>query len=77
VPKASRGWDHAKKVNGRKRHIAVDATGLVLAVVITAASVKDRDAARLLLWILSAAPLATTNGCPKATRPWSCGPWSP
>jgi transposase len=53
VPKASRGWDNAKKVNGRKRHIAVDATGLVLAVVITAASVQDRDAAKPLLWNLS------------------------
>src|SRR5580658_7853769 len=52
VPKASRGWDNAKKVNGRKRHIAVDATGLLLAVVITAASVQDRDAARPLLWNL-------------------------
>jgi putative transposase len=50
VPKASRGWDNAKKVNGRKRHIAVDTTGLLLAVVITAASVQDRDAARPLLW---------------------------
>jgi transposase len=30
VPKATRGWDNAKKVNGRKRHIAVDTTGLVL-----------------------------------------------
>jgi putative transposase len=49
VPKASRGWDNAKKVNGRKRHIAVDTTGLVLAVVITAASVQDRDGARPLL----------------------------
>ena len=27
VPKATRGWDNAKKVNGRKRHIAVDTTG--------------------------------------------------
>jgi transposase len=52
VPRASRGWDNAKKVNGRKRHIAVDATGLLLAVVITAASVQDRDAARPLLWNL-------------------------
>ena len=52
VPKASRGWDNAKKVNGRKRHIAVDTTGLLLAVVITAASVQDRDAARPLLWNL-------------------------
>jgi transposase len=50
VPKATRGWDAAKKVNGRKRHIAVDTTGLVLDVVITAASVQDRDAARPLLW---------------------------
>jgi transposase len=52
VPKASRGWDNAKKINGRKRHIAVDAMGLLLAVVITAASVQDRDAARPLLWNL-------------------------
>src|SRR5260370_11145404 len=36
----------------RKRHIAVDALGLLLAVVITAASVQDRDAARPLLWNL-------------------------
>jgi putative transposase len=52
VARASRGWDNAKKVNGRKRHIAVDTMGLVLAVVITAASVQDRDAARPLLWNL-------------------------
>ena len=52
VPRATRGWDNAKKVNGRKRHIAVDAMGLLLAVVITAASVQDRDGARPLLWNL-------------------------
>jgi putative transposase len=52
VPGATRGWDAAKKVNGRKRHIAVDTAGLLLAVVITAASVQDRDAARPLLWNL-------------------------
>jgi transposase len=53
VPWASRGWDNAEKDGGRKRHIAVDATGLVLTVVIIAASVQDRDAARPLLWNLS------------------------
>jgi transposase len=52
VARTSRGWDNAKKVNGRKRHIAVDTTGLLLAVMITAASVQDRDAARPLLWNL-------------------------
>jgi transposase len=38
--------------NGRKRHIAVDAIGLPLTVLITAAAVQDRDAARPLLWNL-------------------------
>jgi putative transposase len=52
VPKASRGWDNAKKVNGRKRHIAVDTAGLLLAIVVTAACVQDRDAAKPLLWNL-------------------------
>jgi putative transposase len=55
VARASRGWDNAKKVNGRKRHLAVDVLGLVLAIVITAASVQDRDAARVLLWRLRGA----------------------
>jgi putative transposase len=64
VPKATRGWDAAKKVNGRKRHIAVDATGLLLDVVITAASVQDRDAARPLLWNLRRA-------CPRVQLAWA------
>jgi transposase len=38
--------------NGRKRHIAVDTGGLLLAVVVTPASVQDRDGARPLLWRL-------------------------
>jgi transposase len=37
------------KVNGRKRHLAVDTLGLLLAIVVTAASVQDRDGARPLL----------------------------
>jgi transposase len=36
----------------RKRHIAVDTTGLLLTVLVTAASVQDRDAAKPLLWNL-------------------------
>jgi len=55
VPKASRGWDNAKKVNGRKRHIAIDTTGLLLEVLITPASTQDRDAARPLLFNLKRA----------------------
>jgi putative transposase len=44
-----RGFDGGKKVVGRKRHLLVDSVGLLLAVVVTAASVQDRDGARLLL----------------------------
>jgi transposase len=49
VGKDTRGWDNAKKVGGRKRHIAVDALGLLLYVYVTAANVQDRDAAFFLL----------------------------
>ena len=40
------GFDAAKKVKGRKRHISVDTMGILLAVVVTAASVDDATAAR-------------------------------
>ena len=36
-----RGYDAAKKVSGRKRHIAFESLGLLLAVVVTAASADD------------------------------------
>jgi putative transposase len=36
-------------VNGRKRHIVVDTLGFLLAVVVTGASVQDRDGGMLLL----------------------------
>jgi putative transposase len=39
------GYDGAKKIDGRKRHIAVDTLGLLLAVVVTAANVDDGVAA--------------------------------
>ncbi len=45
----TRGYDAAKKVSGRKRHLAVDCLGLLLAVMITPASTQDRDAARPLI----------------------------
>jgi putative transposase len=40
------GTDGGKKVRGRKRHIAVDTMGLLLAVVVTAANVDDGHAAQ-------------------------------
>lgn len=44
-----RGYDAGKHVNGRKRHLVVDTIGLLLAVVVHAASVQDRDGAMLVL----------------------------
>jgi transposase len=49
---ASRGFDSGKKINGRKRHIAVDTLGLVLTVILTVASAQDRDGACRLLALL-------------------------
>lgn len=45
----TRGYDAGKKINGRKRHIVVDTIGLLLVVMVTAASVQDRDGARGIL----------------------------
>lgn len=44
-----RGYDAGKKVKGRKRHILVDTTGLLLMVVVHTADIQDRDGARLVL----------------------------
>ena len=44
-----KGFDGAKGIKGRKRHILVDVLGLLLAVTVTSADVQDRDGARTLL----------------------------
>ena len=49
----TRGYDGAKKVCGRKRHLLVDTLGLVVLVVITAANVQDREGAHTLLGTLA------------------------
>jgi putative transposase len=43
-----RGYDKGKNIMGRKRHVLVDTLGLLLAVVVTAASTSDAAGARLL-----------------------------
>lgn len=64
-----RGYDAGKKVNVRKRHVLVDTLGLLLAVVVTAASVQDRDAARQLLGHLPGC-------CKKLRNIWVDGDYS-
>ena len=49
VSRDTRGFDGAKLINGRKRHLIVDTKGLLMTVKVTPADVTDRDAARELL----------------------------
>jgi putative transposase len=44
-----RGYDGAKRLVGRKRHILVDTNGLVLATRVHGADLPDRDGGRRLL----------------------------
>lgn len=44
-----RGYDAAKKITGRKRHLAVDTLGLLLAVVVHGADWQDQDGAE---WVM-------------------------
>ncbi len=44
-----RGYDGNKKIDGRKRHMVVDSLGLLMAVVVTAASADDGATAPRLL----------------------------
>jgi putative transposase len=68
-----RGYDAAKNVKGRKRHILVDTLGLLLVVAVTVASLPERDGARLLFARL-------TGSCKKLRRIWVDGgyrgPWT-
>ena len=64
VSAATRGFDSGKKINGRKRHIAVDVEGFLLAVVVTAANVGDRMGAELLV-------IALLNTCTRLKLIWA------
>src|SRR4051794_10479551 len=64
VAAATRGFDNGKKINGRKRHIAVDTEGFLLAVVVTAANIGDRLGAKLLI-------IALLNTCTQLKLLWA------
>ncbi|MEU7731300.1 IS5 family transposase [Streptomyces sp. NPDC040724] len=49
VPAREQGIDAGKKIVGRKRSIVIDTVGLLLAVVVTAASVQDSIAGQTLI----------------------------
>jgi transposase len=53
-----RGRDNAKNVDGRKRHIVVDSMGVLLAVLVSAASVDDAQAGPELFSRLAGQPVS-------------------
>ena len=53
-PATDTGYDGGKKITGRKRHLAVDTLGLLLAVVVTSAAIDDGAAAPEVLGQLTA-----------------------
>jgi putative transposase len=61
-----KGFDAGKLVKGRKRHILVDTLGLLIAVVVTSASVQDYHGAKPVF--------ATVRGrCPRLQVVWVDG----
>ena len=46
--RGERGYDSGKMVKGRKRHLLVDTLGLLLIIVVTAASVSDPQGAKMV-----------------------------
>ncbi|WP_219537626.1 transposase [Nonomuraea guangzhouensis] len=52
VGAAACGYDAGKKLKGQKRYVVVDTLGLLLCVIVTAASVQDRDGAYPVLALL-------------------------
>lgn len=63
--RGERGCDAGKKVKGRKRHLLVDTLGLIITLVITAASIQDRDGAKLVF--------AKTTGEFRLEKVWADG----
>ena len=61
-----KGYDAGKHIQGRKRHLLVDTLGLMWVIVVTAASVQDRDGAKLVFQALP-------GSCKKLRRIWVDG----
>jgi putative transposase len=59
------GYDGAKKVKGRKRHLPLDTQGFLLTVKVHPADVMDRDSVTLLL-----SPEAIKRQFPRLSHVW-------
>jgi putative transposase len=62
-----KGYDAGKQVEGRRRQLAVDPLGLMLAVAVHSAALQERTGAQLLPAALAA------GGCPRLRLVWADG----
>lgn len=60
------GYDAGKKIKGRKRHLAVDAEGSPIVIMVHEASVQDRDGAPAVI-------LGLREKAPTVTKLWADG----
>jgi transposase len=63
VPETDQGVDVGKQIKGRKRHIATDTLGLLLAIVVTSAGIQDTNGGKDVIDALAA-------NHPTVTRSW-------
>lgn len=83
VPAAGQGVDVGKRIVGRKRSIVIDALGLLLAVLVTAASVQDSIAGPAFIEKAAAdhepgateARMETDRRAPRLRSSFSRPPW--
>jgi transposase len=62
APESTTGYDAGKRTKGRKQHIATDTLGLLLAIVVTAASVQDTNGGKDVVSLLAARHPTVTAG---------------
>ena len=60
------GFDAAKRIKGRKRHLLVDTMGLILALVVHSAGIQDRDGAQAVF-------AQARSKCPRLEKVWADG----
>lgn len=68
VGRPERGYDGAKRMARRKRHVLVDTNGLVLAARVHGADLPDRDGGRRLL--------EEEEGLPRMKLLWADGAYT-
>jgi transposase len=76
VARATKGYDAAKKIHGRKRHVAVDTCGLLLEVLVTPPAPRTATVAGGCCgaFVTTCRPSGWSGPMPATPASWSPGP---